>query len=167
MIRLLIFADKAFRWLLVVACSALLVAMLLGVGAQVLMRYVFNQPLLWSEELARYCMVWLAMLAAGLAAREGQHIALGDLFPFPRRVKLIVSAVTTVVVAVTLWILIEQGWAMTERTARQLSPALRLKMSWVYAAIPVGAAMMVAGLVLGWLREACSTRSDESGRAEG
>jgi len=162
MIRLLVLVDTAFRRGLAVVCATLLVAMLLGVGAQVIMRYVFNQPLVWSEELARYCMIWLAMLAAALAAREGQHIGLGDLIPLPRRTKLVVNAIIILFVAITLWVLVDQGWALTERTGRQLSATLRLKMSWVYAAIPVGAALMVVGLILGWLREVCVPRPQPS-----
>lgn len=165
MVRLLVLVDTAFRRILAAACATLLVAMLVGIGAQVIMRYVFNQPLIWSEELSRYCMIWLAMLAAALAAREGQHIALSDLIPLPRSAKLVVSAITVLVVAATLWVLIEQGWLLTERTGRQLSPTLRLKMSWIYAAIPVGSALMVVGLVLGWLREVCAPRSQSSALA--
>jgi len=165
MIRMLVLADAAFRRVLAAVCAALLVAMLIGVGAQVIMRYVFNQPLVWSEELARYCMIWLAMLAAALAAREGQHIALGDLIPLPRPVRLVVNAITIFFVALTLWVLIDQGWLLTERTGRQLSATLRIKMSWVYASIPVGSALMIVGLVLGWLRELCVPRSQPSALA--
>ena len=48
------------------------VAMLLAVLGQVVFRYVLNKPLPWSEELARYMMVWIASVAAAEAYGVGQ-----------------------------------------------------------------------------------------------
>ena len=44
--------------------------------AQVVTRYVLNDPLIWSEELARYLFVWVSMIGAALAVRNGGHFGL-------------------------------------------------------------------------------------------
>lgn len=152
MTSLVVWIDRIFRTTLCAACVALLLVMLGAIGAQVVARYAFNMPLVWSEELARYAMIWLAMLAAAVAAREGQHISLGELMPLPPRTRLIVNAVLVVVVTATLFMLIQTGWALSGRTMRQQSAVLGVPMGWVYASIPVGASLMVAGMALGWLR---------------
>ena len=54
-----------------------LVTMLTAVTfAQVCARYVLGDPLIWSEEAARYLFVWVSMLGAALALREGGHFGL-------------------------------------------------------------------------------------------
>ena len=42
---------------------------------QVIFRYVLNLPLFWTEELARYCLVWASLLGSAVAVKRGQHIA--------------------------------------------------------------------------------------------
>lgn len=152
MASLVVWIDRIFRTVLCAACVALLLTMLGSIVAQVIARYVFNLPLVWSEELARYAMIWLAMLAAAVAAREGQHISLGEMVPLAPRARLIVNAVLIALVAATLLALIQTGWTLTGRTMRQTSAVLGVPMGWIYAAIPVGSALMIAGMVLGWLR---------------
>lgn len=143
--------DRVYRRGLQAVCVALLFVMLGAVGLQVLMRYVFNDPLIWSEELARYAMIWLAFLSAALAMRERRHIALTGIVN-PKGKWLATSiAVTTVVVVVVLVILGWQGWLMTIKTVHQVSPALGLSMSRIYVAIPISIVLMLAGLVLSWL----------------
>ena len=53
--------------------------MVLVVFAQVVWRFLFNNPFPWSEELARYLQVWLILLASVACLRKGNHLAV-DLF---------------------------------------------------------------------------------------
>jgi TRAP-type C4-dicarboxylate transport system permease small subunit len=43
---------------------------------QVLLRYVFGMPLLWPEEITKWCLVWTGYIAAGVALRPNQHVSL-------------------------------------------------------------------------------------------
>ena len=52
--------DTFLAWAVYMLTTLLLIVM----SAQVLWRYVFNDPIYWSEELARYLFVWLTFLAA-------------------------------------------------------------------------------------------------------
>ncbi len=66
---------------LMIALFLLIFALVL---AQVVFRYVLNDPLVWSEELARLAFVWVAMLAWSLGLRRRSHIAVtvfGDALP--------------------------------------------------------------------------------------
>ena len=52
-----------------------------AVFVQVVARYIFNQPPAWTEELARYCQVWIVLLASSLCIRKGSHLAVDYLGP--------------------------------------------------------------------------------------
>src|SRR6202043_140295 len=84
-----------------------LVAMLTAVTfAQVCARYVLGDPLIWSEEVARYLFVWVSMIGAALALREGGHFGLDLLIrPMPR-LKPILGPLVTLVMVVFLVILL-------------------------------------------------------------
>lgn len=150
--------DRVLTTVLVALCVGLFVVMIGAVGLQVVMRYVFNAPLIWSEELARFAMIWLAFLAAALATRKRQHIAVTGLFTLrgtASRVRAwMLTAVFLVVVAVIGW----QGYLITLRTTFQRSTALQLPMSYIYAAIPTAACLMI---VCTLLSIALDPRSDD------
>lgn len=54
------------RLAIFVSASTLLVA-LFSMAIQVIYRYVFNDSLVWSEEVARYALIWSAMIGAAVA----------------------------------------------------------------------------------------------------
>ena len=62
------------------AAAALLVVVEVAIlSAGVISRYVFNSPLLWSDELARFLFLWLSMLGAVVALRRNEHMRLSVL----------------------------------------------------------------------------------------
>ena len=67
--------ERAFvrvnQWLVV----ALMGSMAMLVFVNVITRYVFNFSIIWAEEFSQYLMIWIAYLGAGLALREGRHVA--------------------------------------------------------------------------------------------
>ena len=93
-------------------------------------------------------MIWLTIIAATLTRRAGEHIAItGIINPGPRlRTAVGVLASTTVLlVLATLGV---QGVLMVLKTTQQISPALGIKMSWVFASVPVGVILMLVALAL-------------------
>lgn len=60
----------------VMLAAALLAAMVVMVIAQVFFRYVLNDSLGWTEELAKYLMVWVACLVAPWAYRENLNVSI-------------------------------------------------------------------------------------------
>src|SRR3954452_8399124 len=88
----------------------LLMALLTAVTfAQVITRYLLGDPLIWSEELARYLFVWVSMIGAALAIREGGHFGLDLLIrPMPRS-KPVLGPLVTFVMVVFLLVLLKTG----------------------------------------------------------
>ena len=63
-----------------VCCAALAAAMILIIWFGVIERYVFHLGMTWTEELARYVMIWTALLAVPACAYRREHIGLDVLF---------------------------------------------------------------------------------------
>jgi TRAP-type C4-dicarboxylate transport system permease small subunit len=65
-------AERALDTLTVVLFS-LMFAVIVG---QIVLRYVFNHPLVWTDEAAQYCFVWVSFLGWTMAARKRIHIGI-------------------------------------------------------------------------------------------
>ncbi len=140
------------RWFIaanMAAVIALLALMCVVVGWNVGLRYLTSASLSWADEVARYTMIWLTFLGAGLGLRTGVHVAittLEDAVPAGMRRALhwIVLGGLLVFFAFMIWI----GIDYIGRTGFQKSPALRLPMRHVYIAMPVGFALLAIHLLL-------------------
>lgn len=129
----------------------------------VIARYLFNAPLAWSEELCRYSFVWLTFLGAEVCLRKGSHISIDIITKnFPLRFQQFLETWMRLFIAVILTALLIGGLKVSTVAHAQLSPGLGLPMSYVYFALPAGAALMLLELLMQalGLREA-STNSDK------
>jgi TRAP-type C4-dicarboxylate transport system permease small subunit len=124
--------DWFFRLLelLVVAC---LVAMVVMVFGNVVLRYAFNSGILVSEEMSRYCFIWLTYIGAMIAMREGAHLGVDTLVKhLPRAGKkacLFASEALMLLVNVLFFI---GTWKMHELQVTNVSPVVGISMIWVY-----------------------------------
>ncbi len=117
--------------------------MAFDVFIEVIFRYVLLFPLFWTEEFARYCLVWSSLLAAGIALKRGQHIAVTFFVEkVPKRIRAIAGLGGDIFVAAMLLVILWGGIYLVILTRHQLSPAMRLPMSLPYMAIPTGSAIM-------------------------
>lgn len=120
--------------------SALMILLMsVIVVLQVWFRYVIKGSLPWSEESARYLMIWLGFLGASRAFRQERHIgmtALVGLLPEkPRRTCLFVMHILAAGLMIFLAYL---GFSLLPGVAPETTPALRISLAWIYLAIPVG-----------------------------
>lgn len=96
--------DRAEFWFIALACVGIVVLVFLGV----LSRFVFSNPMAWSEELARYLFLWAALVGAAAGCRTNQHGGIPLLvhkFPpaWQRGVEIFVSALVVTVLVVLAW----------------------------------------------------------------
>ena len=125
--------------------AALLVAVeVVILFAGVVSRYVFHQPILWSDELASILFIWLAMLGAVVALRRGEHMRMtaivGRVSP-PVRAFLDVLAIAAALVFLALIVYPAYEFAHDEMVIT--TPALEITNAWRAAALPVGSALML------------------------
>jgi|SRR5690625_1857371 len=133
--------------------SILLVSFSLLCIIQVVMRYVFNESLTWSEELSRYAFVWFVYTSAAYAVRYQRHVKFNFLVNILRRRSPIYSQLLKIV-ALLCWIgfLIFLDYfsvklVMNQYHSEQLSPANQIPMYLVYLGLPIGAFLMTFRVV--------------------
>lgn len=88
--------------------AIVLFALVLLAAAQILLRVVFDAGFLWLEPMLRTLVLWVAMLGAMVAAREGRHIGLGVVEKFlsagvVRRLHFVAYMFATIVAALLAW----------------------------------------------------------------
>lgn len=130
--------------------SALLLLLLFVlIVVQVLSRYLFTHPFTWTEELARYVMIWLIFIAAAQITSTDGHIAITliDKAVPPWAVKWVV-VVSRVIVACGCLALLPNGWKFVSRMFMVSSPAASIPMGWVYLASFIGMVLIAGHSVL-------------------
>src|ERR1700682_6357527 len=65
--------DRTLAWITEMPAAILVVVEIAVLFSGVVARYAFNNPLVWSDELASVLFLWLALFGAGLALRAGGH----------------------------------------------------------------------------------------------
>ena len=122
----------------------MLATMVIITGLQIVFRVCF-EALTWSEELCRYLLVWSTFVGASCVYKHAGHINITivqDLLsPKGRKVlKLLVQLLCGAFFVMMIY----YGFIYVGKQGAQLSPAMRIPMSFMYAAIPVG------GILMGW-----------------
>ncbi|MBO1510250.1 TRAP transporter small permease [Metabacillus bambusae] len=117
----------------------LFVVMVAVASWQVLSRFILKSPSTFTEELLRYSLIWLAMLAAAYVVGKNQHIAitfLRDRLVENSKITLdiIIQSIFLIFAAV---IMVYGGGRAVSLTMGQISPALHLPMGLVYLALPL------------------------------
>jgi len=139
------------HWLLKlvrVTTAALLVIMFLVIMVEVVSRYVFDSPVFWAEELARYVMFYMVLIGSVAAMREQKHPALTFIVAkFHSRFRRIGRLVIDLVVFSVLVVVLIEGYEMALDERIMQTPALRISFLWVYFALPVGALLMMLELI--------------------
>lgn len=102
-------------------------------------RYLPIDGWAWTGELARFSLVWLTFLVAGVLVTRDGHVAieLTDSIPNPLLVR-IARVVSCVIVSAVGVGLVAAAWELTQSQGIIKSPAMRLPMSWFYAVSMLG-----------------------------
>jgi len=124
-------------------------SMAILVAAQVFCRYVLNSSLFWSEELARYMLVWLSFFGATVAYYRNLHPGVDALTsritPAKQRLAQLFVHASSMGLAL---IMVISGSQFAWFVRLQISPALAIQKWLILAVIPVsGAILLVYGLV--------------------
>lgn len=127
----------------------MLSAMTLVIGANIASRYLTGHSVAWADEVARYLMIWLTFIGAGLILRHGGHVAITRLQDaLPDRGRQILRAAIVVGLLIFFGFMVHVGLQYAQRMQYQLTPALRIPFVYVYAAMPIGFGLLIVHLLL-------------------
>jgi len=133
------FSARMIEYTLVGMVSVMTIIVII----QVFLRYLFLYSLSWSEEVARFLMIWVSFLAAGLALQKGLHIGVES---FISRVnpkfRRWISLLAKVSILLFLLVLTAGGIHLSWLVRDQSSPALFLSMGYAYLSAGAGGFFM-------------------------
>ena len=126
--------------------------MVINVLWQVFSRYLLANPSSFTDELARYLMIWVGVLGAAYVAGKGNHVAItyfSEKFSSSnlRRVKL---AINLIIMGFAFLGMLIGGLRLVYITLilEQLSPSLKIPLGVVYAVIPLSGALIIFYITL-------------------
>jgi tripartite ATP-independent transporter DctM subunit len=135
--RIVALADRATD----AAAAVLLTGMVLVTTLQIIMRYVFNSPLPWPEEVARWAFLWLVMIGCITATRIGSHIRMTMFVNMlPKSTRPYSHLVGIMLSAASLAFIAYLGIRLMNATTA-VSVNLSVSYSYLYLAVPVGAVL--------------------------
>ena len=145
------FEKRLSSIIIVMACVLLASASTLGF-LQVLTRFIFNQPLTWSEILIRLLLIWMVMFGSVIAFREGAQISVDMMLRksgrFHRHLHFLISLVSIAFLLTLIW----YGFEITWRTRFQEIGGMEfLPMSLGYAALPIGSIFAVIAVIANFI----------------
>ena len=141
--------SKRVNWLVERVCVALLVLLVMDVWLGVLVRYVIPLPLTFTEELARYLMIWMALLAvsSGIAYRE--HIGVAFIFErFPPEMRRWMAVAFDVIGFAFFFALFWYGLGFVDRGFSRFSMIYAIPKGYFFAGVPLAAAVACVQLAL-------------------
>ena len=132
-----------------ILAGALIALLTLAVFLQVVLRYVFRTGIEGLDEAPRYLFVWLVMIGAAAAMHRGEHTRL-EFFRnrLSRRGQALATIVTEGTGILLFLSIVKTSFVLVPNSQLQSSPGLGLPLGWVYAAMPLGAALIV--LPMAW-----------------
>ncbi|PRX10722.1 UNVERIFIED_ORG: TRAP-type C4-dicarboxylate transport system permease small subunit [Martelella mediterranea] len=138
--------------------AALMGLMVVVILIQVFFRYVLNDALAWTEELARFLMLWMVSLMAPTAFRHGGFVSIDTIKRFlPKKPAALLNLALLVISCVVLWWAVNIGWrevtgiggrftmpSLMIPTAFDVSTWMKVPRAWMMASLATGVTMMLS-----------------------
>ena len=135
---------EAYLLVLALAFSTLLIFV------QVIFRYVLNDSITWSEELARYIFIWMIWLGTSVSMKQKEHIRMDMLMNAVHgKGKIVLDIVSSIIMLAFCIFLVKYGWDLVASMMSRgnKSVALRLPMWIVYSSLPFSQLIVALRLI--------------------
>ncbi len=134
----------ALEKLLRIVVAALVLAIVVLVGAQVVFRYAVQAPIVWSEEFTTLCYQWLSYLGAALAVRYRAHFGVDFVVRLlGPRFRTSLEQLEHVVVWLLAIFMVVYGWRIVESSALQMYPTLPFSVGTGYLVLPISGVLFI------------------------
>lgn len=155
--------DQTLAWFLI----ALMFIAVVNVLWQVFTRWVLDDPSAYTEELARYLLIWIGLLGSGYAVGQKMHLAI-DLLPNSlqgARRHMLEILIQGLILAFAVSVMVVGGYRLVSLTLLmgQTSAALGLQLGWVYSVLPLSGVVIAFYAILSIIErvQAARGRRDE------
>jgi TRAP-type C4-dicarboxylate transport system permease small subunit len=128
--------EKIFEMLkkmmhgLMAVCLATMAILVFG---NVVLRYAFDSGITWSEEMSRFCFIWLTFLGAIGALMDNDHLGI-DMFikKLPLNAKRAVFIISNLLILFVLWLVLDGSWKLTLLNLNTSAPATGMPLFYIY-----------------------------------
>jgi TRAP-type C4-dicarboxylate transport system permease small subunit len=151
--KLSLWSDRASRLLMVVMMAVMFLTVFLGVAN----RFVFKISMSWTEQLARFLLIWVSMIGAAIAVRPALHIGVMFIVARLGRWRRLVMTINSVLIIGFLAVVGYFGLRLSLSQASQTSPVMNLSMFWPLLSVPAGCLLMIIHYLATLLRPGDST----------
>jgi TRAP-type transport system small permease protein len=135
------------------ALALLTTVMFLVVFGQVIFRYVLNEPSPWTEELARYLFIWIALIGAAYGVKVQSHFGFELIVrKMPRSFQRFEHLYVHACMGILIFVLTFYGMKMLRVVSFQMTPALQIPMRYVYLSLPVSGFLMSFHVICNFLK---------------
>ncbi len=137
------YLDWVFNWALRLA-MVLLVAMVLIVFSNVVLRYGFSSGIRWAEEISLVIVIWFTFIAMALGVKENLHINI-TILPkrLPRVFNDALNLIKYILEIAIGFILLYFGWGVTMNAGRSRLPATGISNAINYIIVPIAAVFII------------------------
>lgn len=127
----------------------LFVSMTLMVFIQVVLRYGFDGNIFWSEEFARYSMIWIAFLGAAVGIKHNEHTRI-DFFVklLPQKASKIIEILNRLLCIFFVAFISYSSITLLENLMNLKTPSLQIPVGIVHLALPVSGVIMIVYLII-------------------
>ena len=141
--------DDAIVQPLIKLCKIAVISCVLSialiVSTSIFFRYVLNNSITWSEEVAKYLMVWMVFVGAPVAMVQSRHIAI-EMFPnlFRPRIRALIFLIVNLLIVMTMAFWTYRGFTYTVGGMSQVMSSFdKIPLGVVFASIPFGSCIMM------------------------
>ncbi len=130
---------KGYYRVLQILLTSLMGLLMIPVALQIFARYIgFIPRYIWTEEMARFCFIWIILIGSMIAMRDGTHFAV-DLLPQPKtkRGEALANLFVDFIIFLVALIFIIWGWPLVKFGLLQESEMAELPMVLIYSAWPI------------------------------
>jgi tripartite ATP-independent transporter DctM subunit len=140
------------RWLGIVTeipAAALVLADIVVLFTGVVARYVFHDPIVWTDELAGILFLWMSMLGAVVALRRGEHMRMtAFVAKASPGTRAFLDVLALAAALAFLLLVVHPAYEYASEEAIVVTPALEISNAWRASALPVGVLLMIVVSVL-------------------
>lgn len=135
---------STLEWIDYVLMAALIVILFM----QVVLRYIFNVGLVWSEELSKILFVWIVFISISIQVYSNKYLEFSFLQSKIRKHRVLIYIFTRICILVFFIIIGYFSVIYTIVSGNQMSYALNISTSWFYVIMPISSALSVFFLIV-------------------
>lgn len=141
--------NQFFDWAIALLMGFIVILMFI----EVILRYLFKSPIVWSQEIATYAFIWIIFLGAGVAFYRNAHIRVDYISQkINKEILKKLEMVLNLLLSVFFLFLLIYGMKFALMNFHSDSYTLPfIKLGWIFLAVPTGAILMLTNVIRNFL----------------